>query len=123
MSRILVMSLLLGLTGAASADQAEWVSREVGDKAAAFLKDGEEVRAYCEPCKDAGYRKIVVKTREVKPAPQEGYHTLTLNGEGHDLAYLYVKRKDMWTNMAMLLEIEVAGVSEFLPWKLKEVAK
>lgn len=123
MSRFLVMSLLLGAVNPLRADQAEWLSQAVAEKAAALIQEGAEVRAYCEPCLDEGYRKIVVKTKEVKPAAQEGFHTLFLNGEAHDLAYIYLKKEMMWTNVAMLVETEVAGVPEFLPWKLKEVAK
>ena len=52
--------------------------------------------------------------------PKESYFEVIVNGDGVDLAYVYVLSGGKWLNAAMLLNIKVEGVSRLLPEDLQD---
>ena len=101
--------------GLALADQAEWVSKKFAEQAAKILKQQKNILEFCEPCKDT--EKKIIPVEEVSIEPTEGdYWTVTVNGDGMDLAYTFIEVKGKWVNVARKLRIpDIHGVSATLP--------
>ncbi len=116
-----VTALLIGSAVAVSADQAICVTRKQAEKAAKFVKIGEEVRYFCAPCNDTGYKTVTVSGVSVG-ADDVCDAAVTINGERVDLAYTYVKKGNKWRNLAMLAGAEVSDVPETLPKDLADGA-
>jgi hypothetical protein len=105
----------------ALADQCAWITEKEATDAAKVIHPGDRVREYCEPCgerKPALAKLTKVKTLKARPVEgQEGYWELALNGDGTDLAYLYLESKEKpgrWDNVAALVDCKTEGVSPFL---------
>ena len=114
--RALLLSLaLVSFTLAAFADQAAYITRTQAEKAAAFLKDQKQIRHYCAPCDDKGDRVEEISTVEAADAGYRGYWEVKVNGEGIDLAYVYVQTKDgKWKNLAKEIGVKVRDVPKEL---------
>ncbi len=108
------LCLLLFAAGPAFADQAAWVTKQQANQAHAIIYDLKEIRNFCEPCGDAAFTSEAVKNPEVKQ--QDGEYWSVLNdGNGLDLAYVYVEVRGVWVNLAKLVGAQVEGVSGVLP--------
>lgn len=89
MHRALVLSCLLPL--AAHADQCQVFDRDLKPKVLDLLKPGRRFVEWCEPCHE-GAPKAAKQIEKVDLAPfDQGSLELTVNGEGADLAYLFVE--------------------------------
>lgn len=116
-----VAAVLVASAVVASADQAICVTQKQAEKAAKFVKIGEEVRFYCAPCNDTGYKTVTVSGVSVgKDDVCDA--AVTINDERVDLAYTYVKKGDKWRNLAMLAGAEVSDVPATLPKDLADSA-
>lgn len=93
------------------ADQAAWITKAQAEKAAAFLKNHNEIRHYCAPCDDKGDSVEEISTVESEQIEGQEYWQVKVNGKGVDLAYVYFKtQKGKWKNLAKELKIKVHGV-------------
>jgi hypothetical protein len=118
--RPLAVALVLTATPVL-ADQAICVSKKQAEKALTFVSPGTELRAYCAPCKDAGWKKIVVESASVG-SDEVCDAMLVVNGESVDLAYVYVLEDSKWVNLGKLVGAKVHDVPEKLPNDLHETA-
>lgn len=97
----------------ASADQAAWVLKPDADKAVQMIDPGIEIRKFCQPCGDTSWTSVIVNQVELKNT-SEKYFQIFINGQGVDLAYCYINKDGKWKNIAILLGLDVSGVSEFI---------
>jgi hypothetical protein len=121
-----VVAGLMSLGGAALADQCAALDATQAEAALGYLEVGDTVYHYCEPCGDTEPRAEVVEsvTVEVEPvtpgAQEEAYREVVINGQGVDLAYLYVLDEDAWTNLAGLAQCPATDVSPVLTLPAQE---
>jgi hypothetical protein len=101
----------------AFADQAAWVTKKQADAALAVLSGQKEVRMLCEPCGETVAKPEAVNSAALNKVDGENWEVL-LNGEGIDLAYVFVRIKGTWVNLARVLDIPVVDVSLMLPENL-----
>lgn len=95
------------------ADQAAWVLKADADRAVKMIDPGIEIRKYCQPCGDSSWISIDVNKVEVRKT-SEKYVQVFINSHGIDLAYYYINKDGKWRNIAIILGLDVSGVSEFL---------
>jgi hypothetical protein len=98
----------------AMADQAMVVEKDAADAAQKILRAQSEVRHLCEPCGEELAVAETVGSVEVRKWDEDGYYEVYLNGEGIDLAYVYVEDGGAWVNLALKLSLDVDGVSRVL---------
>lgn len=109
----LVAVLLFSLS--AAADQAAYLTKEQADQAVAGLQDQRTIRHFCAPCGDKEYRtQAIYYNAEAVPVEGSSNVEVRTEGEGIDLAYVYVDVDGVWTNLAMRLKIPVQDVPETL---------
>ncbi|GMV99359.1 MAG: hypothetical protein AMXMBFR84_04980 [Candidatus Hydrogenedentota bacterium] len=112
----LAFSLFVALNLAvARADQASWVTKAQADRAAALVKDSKEVRQFCPPCGDNGWKPMAIMETSVEPTENPEFHSLFINWTPVDLAYVYYPEKGKWANLAIRVGASVSDVPEFLP--------
>lgn len=123
MKKIIPVALFIMLYGFCFADQAAWISKEHADAAVKILSKAGTVRHYCEPCGDEGYRsEKVAKARSGWVDYNDAdYYEVLINETSVDLAYVYILQQGRWTNLAMILRIEVSGVSKIMPASVREI--
>lgn len=102
------------------ADQCAYVSEKQADTAALYLPAGGAFVPFCEPCGDKPFpagAPVTAATSSVNPLPasttglDQDYWELQLNGEGVDLAYIYVKQPNgTFINLAKLAHCPTNGV-------------
>lgn len=122
MNRILTAVALfasLALPAVARADQLAWLPATGNDagnvsKALSYMKRGDVVYSYCAPCGDRNATAVLIKTVSVS-TPEPGYKEIAINGNGIDLAYIYVKSKGGYVNLGMLGGYAPEQVPEVLP--------
>ena len=119
----IALFLCVALAPAARADQAACLKQKEAEQALDFVKTGDELRSYCAPCDDKGWRKITVSTASVENDGGGCGYSLAVNGEGVDLAYVYVRHEGKWTNLAKLIRLKVHSVPRVLPADLPEVGE
>lgn len=125
MKKSIIVSVLIFTVSFCFADQAAWISKDKADAAVKILSKAGAVRHYCEPCGDEGYRSekvSKVRTGWVDYNDQDYYEVL-INETPVDLAYVYILQQGRWTNIAMMLQIEVSSVSREMPAGLKEIVQ
>jgi len=98
----------------AQADQAAWIAKKDADAGAALIGVGHEIRDYCAPCHDTGYKARNVTSVDVGQ-PNAGFWEVRVNGRGVDLAYEYVLINGHWKNVAMAIGMNVVMVPAELP--------
>lgn len=106
--------IVLLFTQIGYADQAAYIEKIKAFEASKFVEPGSVIRMYCEPCGDETWEDVEVNVTRVNHTGYEDFYELQINGEGVDLAYTYVYHKDKWKNLAMLVGLDVQGVSEFI---------
>jgi hypothetical protein len=115
MSRISlgVVSILLGLSSTARADQCEWIDEAVAQKAAALVRESLAFVEWCQPCGDAKpSERIAVASVEVRPADDPQFRELWVNGKAVDLAYLFVPGEgDTFRNVSKVIGCPSTSVS------------
>jgi len=97
----------------AFADQAIWIKKSDADKALQMIHPGMTVRKYCAPCGDSTWTSLTVKEVKVNQKEKD-FFEVNVNGEGIDLAYIYIENQGRWRNLAMMLNLNVADVPEYL---------
>lgn len=113
---ILALFAILALSGAAArADQALWNTEDITNKADKLLEYGLEIRFYCAPCGDKAYRREVIADKETAAVDTPGHFELRINGNGVDLAYVYLEKDGKWVNVGKEVGAEVDSVPEVLP--------
>ena len=85
-SQLLLISIILSSQNL-YADQASYLSKQVAQKAASLIRTGQEIRDYCKPCGDEGFKRIFVNNKAVVYTGDENYYQVMINGIGIDLAY------------------------------------
>ncbi|QTA79627.1 Lysozyme inhibitor N-terminal domain-containing protein [Desulfonema limicola] len=115
LSRILfyITIFLLMTELPASADQAAWVLKADADKAVQMIDPGIEIRTFCQPCGETSWTSVIVNQVELKNSSGQ-YFQVFINGQGVDLAYCYINKDGKWKNIAIILGLDVSGVSEFI---------
>lgn len=114
MRTALLLALLL-LPLAASADQAAYITKDQADQAVTALQDQRSIRHYCAPCGDKEFRtQAIYYSAEAVAVEGSPHFEVRTEGEGLDLAYVYVDVDGVWTNLAMRLKIPVQDVPETL---------
>mgnify|MGYP006104981935 CR=1 FL=1 len=117
MKKILYYLVIALLASFLQADQAAWVTKREASKASNFVKIGENIYFFCEPCGDKKPVLKIIKSKQVKSVGEKRFYELKINGKGVDLAYVFVKVKNEYKNLAKLIGIPVEGVSETLALK------
>lgn len=125
MKKMIPVALFILIYALCFADQAAWISKDYADSAVKILSKAGTVRHYCEPCGDTGYRtEKVVKVRSGWVDYNDAdYYEVLINETPVDLAYVYILQQGRWTNLAMILKIEVSGVSRIMPTGVKEITQ
>lgn len=125
----LAVALLALSPAIASADQFAYLDLKQAVSALAALDQApREVQAFCAPCGDARATAIEVRDlgiarvwdddHSARPyADGEGrtFWEVELDGEGIDLAYVYVRTPAGWENLALALGLQATGVPRMLP--------
>ncbi|MFC5576520.1 hypothetical protein ACFPOA_00660 [Lysobacter niabensis] len=121
--------MLLAFLGAsplsASADQYEWVSLREATGAQQILLKSREIQEFCAPCGDLTSKPIRVDLVEVSRVWEgrgaavveldgESFWQILVNDQAIDFAYLYVRRKGRWENLAMIMGLEPHRVPRYL---------
>ena len=103
------------------ADQQAYISEKNAKRAVKLLKKKKQIKHLCEPCGDAEVRTMDIATIEAVKTGYEDYWEVRINGKGVDLAYIfYRKKKAKWLNVAKKLDLEVDGVSKYIPESMLE---
>jgi hypothetical protein len=103
---IIVGCLVLG-TLPAAADACAWNQKAAADKAVKLLTKGSTILVFCPFCGDKMPRDVLsVATATSEPVPTSETHEMEVkvNGEGVDLAYVYIlggQSKKEWTNLGV----------------------
>lgn len=117
MKRIFIsLVLLIMITGNAGADQAAWIPEPDANKAASMINPGTEIRKFCQPCGQTSWTPVNVKKIEVRNTSGD-YFQVYINDKGLDLAYTYMNQDGKWRNIAIILGLDVSGVSEYIDGK------
>lgn len=115
---LLIFLTSLGFSTPASADQCAWVEPAVAEKAAKELTAGRRVVELCEPCRETRPRakRTLAADAAIRPvARHPEYREVTIAGEAHDLAYLFVERKPgVFENVALIAGCPAVRVSRQL---------
>ncbi len=114
MKRLLLALLVCwAAAGSAFGDQAAWIEKAQAEKAGQMIHPGMDIRFFCPPCGDISWTVVPVQNTEVRKA-SDRFYEVTVNGKGIDLAYTYIEQSGQWKNLALLLELAVSDVPEFL---------
>jgi hypothetical protein len=113
-SILLATVLFIAVESLAAADQFAWVSRAEAERAAEMLSPGVTIRHFCAPCGDEDWRPETVHSVEMVSTGSDDYHEVLVNGEGIDLAYVYLPVEGEYANLAITLGLEASGVPERL---------
>lgn len=109
------MLFLVGLlTVPAHADQCAWIDRGVATRALTYLSEGAEWVPWCEPCGDEPSDPRRVGRAEVREVGGGQYHQVFVDGEGIDLAYVFVRVRDRdraYQNLSKLVDCPSTSVS------------
>lgn len=110
-----ISTLVLLVAAGVSGDQQAWVGRADAEVAASIMPAEGLIRHFCAPCGDTSWRDERVLTVEVAPTGSGDYWEVLVNGNGIDLAYVYVATDGGWRNLARMLDLEVTDVPMQLP--------
>lgn len=113
-SAFLAAALLFTAGSLAAADQLAWISRADADRASEMITPGMTIRHFCAPCGDEDWRPETVETVEVVSTGSSDYYEVKVNGEGIDLAYVYVPVEGEYANLGITLGLEASDVPERL---------
>jgi len=114
LKKILVIGCLFALVSVSVfADQAAWIDKKSADKAGKMIRPGMVLRKFCAPCGNSMWSEVKADKVETKPRDKSHYE-VEVNGEGIDLAYMYIPEKGKWKNLAMLVGLKVSGVPRIL---------
>jgi len=119
MKKLLIIMLYVMSAYSLYADQAAWITKDQAERGASLIKSSGLIRHFCAPCGDNFFRGENVLTVKAEKAsgsnPGDQYYEVQVNGNGVDLAYIYVFSGGKWINAAIQLNIPVEAVPKFLP--------
>ena len=98
----------------AMADQQAYITQAEAQRALELLTDANEIMHFCAPCGDEGPTPEIIEALDVAATGYESFYELKVNGNGVDLAYTYALIDGAWTNVAMVLGLEVIDVPRTL---------
>ncbi|MCB9072518.1 MAG: hypothetical protein H6623_02765 [Bdellovibrionaceae bacterium] len=108
----LFFSLVLVFSANAMADQCAYVSKDMATQALQKVAGSKKVQSYCLPCMNTqGAATYDIKSLGIADVDYQGYWELQINGQGVDIAYIYVDGK----SLASLVSCPTVGVPEELP--------
>lgn len=126
--RFAVLLCALLLAPLAHADQFEYVDLRTAEAALKALHRGDVVQRFCAPCGDTRATATSVRTLGIdriwardgsahvdRDAAGQGFWTVELNGAAVDLAYVYVRSRGSWRNLAVVLGLKPVEVPSQLP--------
>lgn len=113
----------------AYADQCEWVSWDVAEKAYNLLLNSLDYTHFCAPCMDKEPITKQINTVDIKPVDRKGnsktLYQILINNKPIDIAYVYINGK----NLGMQADCTPIGdvpeyIDDFLTgrWHLDETA-
>lgn len=108
------VALLMTVSASAFADQCQALSNQMAARAALLLQPGAELAELCQPCGQVIRNASVKVARSVRVVDHgHGYKEISINGNGVDLAYTYVKvAPNKYANVAKVIGCPgVSGVS------------
>jgi hypothetical protein len=122
-------ALLALLPAVASADQFAYLDLKQAVAALAALDHAPRtLQAFCAPCGDAHATAIAVRDLGIARVWGDGHSArpyadgdgrtfweVDVNGEGIDLAYVYVQTPAGWENLALALGLDASDVPRMLP--------
>jgi hypothetical protein len=122
-------TLLALIPAIASADQFAYLDIHQAVAALDALDHApRQVQAFCAPCgdtrataievRDLGIARVWDDGHSARPYTDDAGRTfweVELDGEGIDLAYVYVRTPAGWENLALELGLDASGVPRMLP--------
>ncbi|HOP28159.1 MAG TPA: hypothetical protein PKZ64_01215 [Spirochaetota bacterium] len=124
MKKVFLSALIMLSFSCLYADQAAWITKDQAERGAALIRSSGKIRHFCAPCGDNFFRSENVHTVRAEKAagstPGDRYYEVLVNGNGVDLAYIYVLTGGVWINAAMSLNIPVESVPRILPSDLQD---
>lgn len=112
--KTLLIAMTLVLSASAFADQCSYVSGTMAKRATLLLQNGAEIASLCQPCGEKVSQAQVSVARKVSSGSvnYQNYQQVSINGQGVDLAYTYVKvAPNRYVNVAMAIGCKTQGVS------------
>jgi len=118
---LLFLSAVL-FSSTAYADQYLYVSLPQATNVLDVLSHNSEVHHFCAPCGDKVSRPMKIELLEIgrvwerhtanayRSGSGESYWEVVINDDPVDLAYLYVRRKNKWENLALALGLAAQDV-------------
>lgn len=102
---------LLAVAAPAFADQCAWTNALQANGAKALLQKGSRFATFCKPCGEKAAQGPFVVQSVTQRVPGRGYKETVLNGQGIDLAYVYVEtRPGTFMNLAQRVNCPATGV-------------
>ena len=101
----------------AIADQCAYISKEQGITALSRLDIDQTIYKLCEPCGDESTSPTVIQNLSLEKVDYQDYWQITVNGEGIDLAYVFVDSgiENQILNLAAIADCPAVKVSPVLP--------
>lgn len=125
---ILVSCVLCAVPPAARADQFAYLDIRQAVAALEALDGQPVLQSFCAPCGDATATPVAVRdtgiervwhwdggARVYTDADGRSFWEVVVNGDGIDLAYVYVRGAGGWENLAMRIGLQPAEVPRLLP--------
>ena len=102
-------------TGLCFADQAMAIPKGSAEKAIRIIENARYFKDFCAPCGDKSPMEMAALGVLVRPFSTSNtkfkdFVEVVVDGMPVDLAYVYVKQGSNWTNLAMLVGLEVRAV-------------
>jgi hypothetical protein len=104
--------LMISITNS-FADQCSYVSYSTASVALKYLKNGMLIYGFCSPCGDRSATPIIIQDVRISQ-PSSEYYQISINGEGIDLANIYVPILGSYRNLAAMARCPVSNVPEYL---------
>lgn len=111
----LLFLILMSCLAPAVADQAAYVSKANAMEAVAVINKTKIIKKFCAPCEDTAALEVAVRRVEAVDADYKNFWEVKVNDRGIDLAYTYISEDKRWRNLAIILDLPVVDVPEFIP--------
>ena len=101
----------------AIADQCSYLTKERALTAMARLNIGDTIYQLCEPCGEKTTQPTSIQNLSLEKVDFEDYWQVKINGEGIDLAYVFVDSgiENNFVNLAAIADCPAQQVSPLLP--------
>ena len=101
----------------ALADRCAYISKQQGITALSRLDIDQTIYKLCEPCGDENARSTLIQDLSLEKVDYQDYWQIMVNGEGIDLAYVFVDSRieNHIVNLAAIADCPAVKVSPILP--------